>query len=52
MRRNLRQYFGTKNVQNYNASTKKLCAKLWYEKGAPKLLVKLTPEIVTLWVFQ
>jgi hypothetical protein len=37
--------FAPKKVQTKNVSTKKLCAKLWYEKAARKMLVKLTPGI-------
>ncbi len=38
----LRRYFCAKKVQTLNLSTKKLCAKLSYEKAARKMLVKLT----------
>jgi hypothetical protein len=40
----LRRYFCAKIVQTLNLSTKKICAKLSYEKAAHKMLVKLTRE--------
>jgi hypothetical protein len=39
----LRRYICAKKVQTLNLSTKKLCAKLSYEKAVHKMLVKLTP---------
>jgi hypothetical protein len=39
----LRQKCTNTNVQN--VSTNKLCANLWYEKAAGKILVKLTPDL-------
>jgi hypothetical protein len=41
----LRQYFCAKKEQTLNLSTKKLRAKLSYEKAAHKMLVKLTPGV-------
>jgi hypothetical protein len=42
----LRQYSFTKKVQTLNVSTKKLRAKLLFEKATHKMLVKLTPAVV------
>jgi hypothetical protein len=39
----LGQFPCSKKSVNYTSSTKKLCAKLSYEKAACKMLVKLTP---------
>jgi hypothetical protein len=40
----LRQFpCAKKKSLTYTSSTKKLCAKLSYEKAARKMLVKLTP---------
>ncbi len=43
----MRQYSCAKVIQTQNVSTKKLCAKLLYEKGVRKMLVKLTPGQLT-----
>jgi hypothetical protein len=40
----LRRYFCAKKVQTLNLTTKKLRAKLLYEKAARIMLVKLTPN--------
>jgi hypothetical protein len=37
------KFLHQKNFPTLNVSTKKLCVKLWYEKAARKMLVKLTP---------
>ncbi len=39
----LHQYFCAKEVQTFNLSTKKLRAKISYEKATHKMFVKLTP---------
>jgi hypothetical protein len=42
----LRRYFCAEKVQTLNVSTKKLCEKFFYEKGARRMLVKLTSDLL------
>jgi len=47
----LQQYFFTQNLQSLTVSKEKLLKTLLYEKGALKMLVKLTPGLMIDGVF-